>query len=402
MSSNQEQITGENFAEFASADPLLWSRIERATLHHSDFGVGIIENVEQREKYIPLIRIKFDGGNGTGIYNSESFRNGKFTICISEWLFKYAIEWHLEKCLKKAKETERIHAEKIEVQRVETERLQILAEEQAQRAKIDALQKEELQRISKLAARHSVPLHLCWDGEYATPIALILEKLESKQFPSLAEMSLLEENKLFKLIARINFIQYKINGNIWLLVKACSFLRIEKMPEMAIKISTNASNLNKIKDKRALSALWTSRGGAFRDISELDSARESAETAIQFSPGSYHPYNLMGAICYQQGLPADGDKYFSEAIRLGSISRNQDKEIRTSFEKATLEAKKVVAQHLIAKDASRYSWVKEHINIDSTPNPDHEYELHQIHLDMQETKENLARSEDEGWYYDDN
>lgn len=187
-----------------------------------------------------------------------------------------------------------------------------------------------------------------------------------------------------------------------MLAKACKFLRIERMPEMAIKISTKASNSNQFKDKRALSALWTSRGGAFKDISKLDFARESAETAIQFSPVSYHPYNLMGAICYQQGIPADGDKYFSEAIRLGSISQDQDKEIRTSFQKATVEAKKVLVQHLIAKDASRYSWVKEHVDIDGTPNPDHEYELHQIDLEMQETKENLARSEDEGWYYDDN
>lgn len=397
MNSNQDQIKGSDFSEFASADTLLWSRIIGCTLHHTDFGIGKIKNIKQRKNYIPLIEIEFDK-KGSGTYNSHSFKNEKFTIFIDKNSIKDEIKIFKEN---KLKETQKIKIEEIEIRRIKTEQLRLLAEEQIRQEKIDALRLKEFQRVSELARKHSASLESCWDGEKFTEIVAILEKIDSKKIPSNYEISLLEASKLFRLVARIHFIQYRKNQDIWSLAKACRFLRKSKFPEMAIEISTKESSSIYYKNKRALSALLASRGGAFRDMNSLDLAKESAETSIRFDPKSPHPYNLMGAICYQQGAPADGDNYFSEAVRLGSIPRQQDKEIRISFEKATPEAKKIVAKHLIAKDESRYAWAKEHVDAADMLNPDHEYELHQINLETQETRENFARSEEEGWFYGD-
>lgn len=400
MNSNQEQIKGSDFSEFSLTDPLLWSRIIESTLYHTDFGIGKIKDVKQRNKYIPLIEIEFNGRKGSGTYNSNSFNDEKFTIFIRENSIRDEIKIFKEN---KLKETERVRVEKIEMCRIQAEKLRLLTEEQVRQEKIDALRREEFQRISALAQKHSATLKSCWDGEKITEIVPILEKIDSNIILSTYDISLLENSQLFQLVARIHFIQYRKNKDIWSLAKACKFLRKSKLPEMAIKISENALNVNYYDDKRALSALLTSRGGAFRDIGNLDLAKESAKTSIRFFSKSPHPYNLMGAICYQQGSPNDGDNYFSEAIRLGSIPREQDKEIRKSFEKATPEAKKIVAKYLIAKDESRYAWAKEHADDNDALNPDHEYEyeLNQINLEIQENGENSARSEEEGWYYGD-
>jgi hypothetical protein len=61
-----------------------------------------------------------------------------------------------------------------------------------------------------------------------------------------------------------------------------------------LKLTENL-NLEKIKENKLKSALLTTRGGAFRDIEELDKAEKCARQAIEYQPNSHHPYTLNGS-----------------------------------------------------------------------------------------------------------
>jgi Flp pilus assembly protein TadD len=98
------------------------------------------------------------------------------------------------------------------------------------------------------------------------------------------------------------------------------------------------------------------RGGAFRDISDFEHAKECALSALQLAPKDYHPYNLLGAIYYQQGLPEEGNKYFKKANELGSKPYEEDTNIKSALKKAESQAKNYIAKYLLAKDPVRYEY----------------------------------------------
>jgi tetratricopeptide (TPR) repeat protein len=134
-------------------------------------------------------------------------------------------------------------------------------------------------------------------------------------------------------------------------------LRKAELPEKVISVTDDVS-VCEIPNKHALSALWTTRGGAFRDLNDLAAAERAAADAIRESPTSYHPHNLLGAVMYEMGRPAEGDEHFAEATRLGSAPRNQDSEIRQALRRSSPEARRKVVEYLLAKDPAKYSWAR--------------------------------------------
>lgn len=106
-----------------------------------------------------------------------------------------------------------------------------------------------------------------------------------------------------------------------------------------------------------MSAILTTRGGAFRDLDMLSEAKSYALRAIKIDSRSHYPYSLLGAIYYQSGEPAKGDEFFSEARERGANS-NQDKEIRSAVKNANEDSKQRIIQYLLNKDPDRYQWIK--------------------------------------------
>jgi tetratricopeptide (TPR) repeat protein len=120
--------------------------------------------------------------------------------------------------------------------------------------------------------------------------------------------------------------------------------------------------IDKIKENKLKSALLTSRGGAFRDIEELDKAEKCALKAIEYQPNSHHPYTLMGAICYERSEYLKGDYWFAEAIKRGASPREQDAEIKRVVKNAKDENKRrEVVEYLLKKDPQRYAWAKSYL-----------------------------------------
>ncbi len=155
--------------------------------------------------------------------------------------------------------------------------------------------------------------------------------------------------------------EYQRTGNQWNLPNASSHWRKAGKPNQALKLTENL-NFDKIKENKLKSAIVTTRGGAFRDIEELDKAEKCARQAIEYQPNSHHPYTLMGAICYERREYVKGDYWFEEAIKRGASPGDQDAEIKRVVKNAKDENKRrEVVDYLLKKDPQRYAWAKSYL-----------------------------------------
>ena len=213
------------------------------------------------------------------------------------------------------------------------------------------------------------------DKSPSSSLYAILQKLEKGERLETTDVAWLQENKtewrqLFsgkifityhKIEATFYEQEYKRTGNQWNLPNASSHWRKADRPKQALKLTENL-NFDKIKENKLKSALLTTRGGAFRDIEELDKAEKCARQAIEYQPNSHHPYTLMGAICFERGEYSQGEYWFAEAIKRGASPRDQDAEIKRVVKNAKDENKRrEVVDYLLKKDPQRYAWAKSYL-----------------------------------------
>lgn len=155
--------------------------------------------------------------------------------------------------------------------------------------------------------------------------------------------------------------EYKNTGNKWNLANASSHWRKAEKPKSALAV-TDELNFAKIKEDKLKAALLTTRGGAFRDLPDLDQAETCAMQAIQYYPKSHHPYTLMGAICFERGQYGEGHEWFEQAIQRGASPRDHDAELKRIV-RDTKDPKKrrELIDYLLKKDSGRYGWAKEYL-----------------------------------------
>ena len=213
------------------------------------------------------------------------------------------------------------------------------------------------------------------DKSPSNPLYTILQKLEKGERLEPTDVAWLQSNKIewrqlfsgkifityHKIEATFYEKEYERTGNQWNLPNASSHWRKTDRPKQALKLTENL-NFDKIKENKLKSALLTTRGGAFRDIDELDKAEKCARQAIEYQPNSHHPYTLMGAICFERGEYSDGEYWFAEAIKRGASPRDQDAEIKRVVKNAKDENKRrEVVEYLLKKDSQRYAWAKSYL-----------------------------------------
>ena len=201
------------------------------------------------------------------------------------------------------------------------------------------------------------------------PLYAILQKLEKGERLEEMDVAWLDENKLFNGKIRIAYHkieatfyeqEYDRTGNKWNLANASSHWRKAEEPRRALKVTGNL-NFNTIKENKLKSALLTTRGGAFRDLSKLDDAEKCARKAIEYQPQSHHPYTLMGAICFERGQLYEGNYWFEEAIKRGASRRDIDAEIKRVVKNADKNKRQQVVEYLLKKDPARYAWAKSYL-----------------------------------------
>ena len=215
----------------------------------------------------------------------------------------------------------------------------------------------------------------------ADPFYEIMLKLEREErLDPMQVVQLMAEERLsrhgeiaiahYSLEAKFYEKEYQRTNNQWNLASASSNWRKADKPQNALAVTKDV-NWKKVQGFKLQSALWVTRGGAFRDLAHLDTlvnhthlknAKECAAEAMECQPKSHQPYTLMGAICYDRGEYLDGDKWFEMAIERGASDNTIDDEIkrivRTTKDKDKL--KEVVA-YLLKKDQMRYGWASQYI-----------------------------------------
>ncbi|MPZ49339.1 MAG: hypothetical protein GEU75_08585 [Dehalococcoidia bacterium] len=123
---------------------------------------------------------------------------------------------------------------------------------------------------------------------------------------------------------------------------------------------TSLEGTKSSKDKKLLSAASTVRGAAFRDQGMPDSAEQEGLQAIALNDTSPHAYNLLGALAYARHEFEEGDEYFAEAERRGSVGGDR-RDIEGVLEAMAFLDRQALAAHLLGKDRQKYNWVHKYM-----------------------------------------
>jgi hypothetical protein len=202
-----------------------------------------------------------------------------------------------------------------------------------------------------------------------SPLYPILLKLNAEQRLSDTDVIWLDAEELMCPSSRIFIAHHRLEAlhaedefkrtkGYWNLVNASAHWRKADEPKLALKLTNNLQQLRSLKEAKLKSALLTTRGGALRDLNQLNEAENCALEAISFFSSSHNPYTLMGALCYDTGRYEEGDEWFEKAVKRGAKSNDQESEIRRILNKKKGKERQQIIDHLLAKDSIRFAWVK--------------------------------------------
>jgi tetratricopeptide (TPR) repeat protein len=145
--------------------------------------------------------------------------------------------------------------------------------------------------------------------------------------------------------------KYLQDKDLWNIVNASSQYRKARLSKKSIKL-VNEIAFKNIKENRLKSALIVSQGGAYRDIKKLDKAFENAQKGFSYDNSSFHPCTLYGALYYETGKYALGEKWFSKAIENGAKVNNVNSEITSIFKRTKGKEREKLKKYLDAIDKS--------------------------------------------------
>ncbi len=256
------------------------------------------------------------------------------------------------------------------------EELELLKDREAEWLRVNSYQ-DIIDLIEKqIEAQKFIPLKLKFDvlnyrdNSSSNSLYLILQRLDSGERIEPIDVAWLQGKNLFLGKIRVKYYrieadfyqqEYKQTGNKWNLVNASSNLRKAESSKLALRLTDNL-RIDDIEEKKLKAALLTTRGGAYRDIKEFNSAENCALQAMKFQPNSHHPYTLMGAICYDKDQYLEGDEWFRKAIERGASPKDVDAEIKSVLKKTKNKRQiEKLLNHLSNKNPSLYKWAQDYL-----------------------------------------
>ena len=347
----------------------IWKLMIDTRVNHSKYGIGKIAEVKLRYKNLPLIKIKYNNQNEYIEFNTDSFHLGFFLEIDPPTAFNDAFEYwetHQKGIVKKQLE-ERKQKQKARDKRIKEaeKKREVLRQAAVEKKKKEKAALEEFKKKEKAALEEFDDLkkkYNVFEKKFSivSQMNSILLKMESGEPLNDEDIKYLNDKKCENVTATYFFRSFNKDGDIWKLIKACSCLRRCDKPEKVIEITNTALGKGGIKDK-ALSALLTTRGGAYRDLGENLRAKQCAHDAIRKNQANFYPYNLLGAIYYALGEYHKGDAYFDKAQKCGANSRSQEKEIISVLKGAQKNERNRIAEYLLNKDPKKYNWITKYI-----------------------------------------
>lgn len=340
---------------YFGVDPKKWEFLKTCQFSHITLGPGKLIQIDSSRKIELLFSIQFDisGSHEIKLFLDSAFRNGFFgfdndpdlTPEMKQFITDFRAQEKIDRDRRQKEQQEKLRIEKERLERLEQERLQ--------------KEKERLDRgkFKTLSEKYFVQNLKNFDP--AQRLFVILLKLEEEDILTSEENEFLKSSNQFGPLAI--FFENEFNkdqSNVWPLIQACSAWRNAKLPKHALEISSKVTT----DDRKAMAALLTTRGGAFRDLLDVEKAKKCGEIAIDLNPDSYYAHNLLGAIMIQTGDPEQAEEFFTTAIELGSTPRFIDQQIKQSIDLASKDEQAIVAAYLLKKDPERYKWAKYYLS----------------------------------------
>ena len=142
----------------------------------------------------------------------------------------------------------------------------------------------------------------------------------------------------------------------WNAINASSHWRKAAKPSSALRLTDEA--LAKAgTDAKARSALLTTRGGAFRDLCNLDEAKAQGLAAHELTPKDFRPCTLLGAVHIELGDLMAGRDWYLKAEKLGADRLSIDRDLRALLSRTSKSERQRITEFLIAQDPERFGWL---------------------------------------------
>ena len=151
--------------------------------------------------------------------------------------------------------------------------------------------------------------------------------------------------------------EYKTTKLHWHAINASSQLRKAKASKEAEKFLENTEiSLNK--NKKLLSAYFTTLGGVKRDIRKVDTAIECGLKAHENNSQDYRPCTLLGAIYMETHEYTLGHDWYNKARDRGAPEKSINADLRSILLKLDKSKRVEMIASLLKKDPYFYGWLK--------------------------------------------
>jgi hypothetical protein len=142
----------------------------------------------------------------------------------------------------------------------------------------------------------------------------------------------------------------------WAAVNASSNFRKAESPSEALSL-LDRIEISSQSNEHLKSALCTTKGGALRDQRKYEEALHLGMQAHNFDVRSFHPCTLVGAIHFETGDFALGEKWFAMAVQRSATLDAIDSEVRAILRRLNDVRRSTLADHLFKADPVRYAWL---------------------------------------------
>ncbi|WP_151823164.1 hypothetical protein [Acinetobacter oleivorans] len=152
--------------------------------------------------------------------------------------------------------------------------------------------------------------------------------------------------------------EYNTTKSHWHAINASSQLRKAKASKDAEKFLENTEiSLNK--NKKLLSAYFTTLGGVKRDIRKVDTAIECGVKAHENNSQDYRPCTLLGAIYMENHEYTLGHDWYNKARERGAPEKSIYADLKSILLKLDKSKRNEMIASLLKKDPYIYEWLNE-------------------------------------------
>lgn len=348
MEDAPQVMNAQVFARFADEDLGKWEALVGCRVVHSERGQGEIRRVRRSDGGNILLEVAYES-------ESQEIRTyPRETFCKAEFFPNVTLPSALDDVLAK------IRDELEQKAAADWESAQVAAAAKALEEQQIVREVAAANEFAVLKTKYHANAHR---STSPSPLYSILLRIEAGQELSKEEQEWLgkKENGLHSTLALYHQKRFDQTPEPWSLVKASSSWRKASKPDKALALTEWLLDNTDPNEDKLQSAIFTTRGGAFRDKADLDEAEQCARQAIDSDDTSFYSYNLLGAIYFQRGEPDEGHLYFEEAVRLGAKPHDQENEMRSAVERSDPKKRRAVAEYLLRKDRVQYGWATRYL-----------------------------------------